>query len=524
MGHIRQAADNRCDSRGLGGAVTTVQHANFVLRKNCFIAQSQSIMSLGIINALIYLQRRIIMWATLADAEKVTLIGILITLLIGLCNLLISIHKNRVDFISRNRMQWIKEVREISSKILCWKYTDPRKEILSHINRLVMYLNISNSIDEKITSELLKMYDSAYKLSFYQNLQSETAKQLFENYFSHKQEFCTLIRIYLKKEWTRVKVESQIIKIPFVHFWIPIKGFNEKWATIELMKQYSSIKQYEFEPWIKFSPAEQRDFEKYNLQNPSIEDSYIFEDNAARNRRLLREALLHGDGQKSIKVPDGKLAAGKGTVNEKNNEEEEERRKLREALLRGDGEVQITQSGDSKPSSEVKPEGGTQSVPEGNPAANNYYWYERDPELFKEEVAAMNRQFPQFTLSKMNDGRLSWTGIVRPKSIRENVTWELRLVYDKNHPNNNSYGGSVRVYAVNPDLNQIRRQLGCIPHALMDPSGNTYICPAKKEDVRVGRVVTSAVSSLALAIKWIDVFESWLAGDVSTTEFFDHTF
>lgn len=250
------------------------------------------------------------MWATLSSAEKVTLIGIQITLLIGLCNLFVSIHKNRVDFISQNRMMWIREVRELSSEILSWKYTDSTVKILNQINRLIMYLNISNSIDENINSELLKMFDSAYKLSFYKNLKSQTAKTLFEEYFSHKQEFRTLIRIYLKKEWVRVKVESQVIKVPFVHFWIPFKGFDEKWATKKLMKQYESIKQYKFDPWVDFSPEEQREFSDTELSFNSVEDGLSAEDTAAERRRQLREALLRGDEQLTIQVPNGMLAGG----------------------------------------------------------------------------------------------------------------------------------------------------------------------------------------------------------------------
>ena len=203
----------------------------------------------------------------------------------------------------------------------------------------------------------------------------------------------------------------------------------------------------------------------------------------------------------------------------------EERRKLREALLKGDGEVKITQNGDAKPASEVKPgDGNTINVPKGKLAAS-MYWYENDPDLYREEVQAMNQQFPQFELRKLSDGRLFWIGTVEPKSVRKNASWMLQLVYDHNHPSNNNWGGSVKVYVVDPDLEEMNRRLGGIPHLLRDPSGNPYLCTARKEDVRTSRNrSTSAVASLAWAIKWICVFELWLAGDVSTDEFQNHTY
>ena len=153
------------------------------------------------------------------------------------------------------------------------------------------------------------------------------------------------------------------------------------------------------------------------------------------------------------------------------------------------------------------------------------YWYENDPDLYREEVQAMNRQFPQFELRKLSDGRLCWIGTVKPTTVRKNASWMLQLVYDHNHPSNNNWGGSVRVYVIDPDLDKMNKQLGGIPHLLRDPSGNIHLCTARKEDVRTGRnLSTSAVSSLAWAIKWITVFELWLAGDVTTSEFQNHTF
>lgn len=152
------------------------------------------------------------------------------------------------------------------------------------------------------------------------------------------------------------------------------------------------------------------------------------------------------------------------------------------------------------------------------------YWYENDPGLLKEEAEAMNHFFPSFKLYKLKDGRLQWHGYVHPDNVRRGASWELCLIYDHNHPHNSTYGGSVRVYSVEPDLNELRNALGGIPHLLRDPNGNVHICTARTEDIKLGRVQTSAASCLAWAVKWITVFELWMAGTVSTSEFENHTF
>lgn len=199
------------------------------------------------------------MWTTLEIKEQITLLGILLTLFVGLLNLIVTIHKNRVNVITQNRMNWIPDIRKISCLIINWRYFDDTKDLLNSINELTLYLNVSKSIDTKVVESLLTMYDYAYKLSFYHNLKTNTAKDLPENYYKYKQKFRILIRIYLKKEWIRMKVECRILKVPFANFWIPGRGFNEEWATNTLMKEYEHIRQYEFKPWIKFSEVELRD-------------------------------------------------------------------------------------------------------------------------------------------------------------------------------------------------------------------------------------------------------------------------
>jgi hypothetical protein len=137
----------------------------------------------------------------------------------------------------------------------------------------------------------------------------------------------------------------------------------------------------------------------------------------------------------------------------------------------------------------------------------------------------MKKFFPQFQLEKLPDGRLSWVGVISVNNLRPGGGWILQAIYDNNHPSNSNYGGSVKVYPVEPDLNDLARKLGRIPHILSDASKNLYLCTSRAEDFRASvQHSTTAASALGWAAKWIAVFELWLAGDVTTKQFDSHIF
>ena len=151
-----------------------------------------------------------------------------------------------------------------------------------------------------------------------------------------------------------------------------------------------------------------------------------------------------------------------------------------------------------------------------------FYWYQRQPDLLEAEKEAMRMFFPHFTLDKLEDGRLCWVGTLNPRG-EDGGVWTLMAVYDHNHPHNNSYGGSIRVYSVKPDLDELMRVAGSLPHVLRDSNGSHYMCTARKEDVDTGDRTTSAAKALGWAAKWIFVVEEWLEGNLGE-EVFDHTY
>ncbi len=198
------------------------------------------------------------------------------------------------------------------------------------------------------------------------------------------------------------------------------------------------------------------------------------------------------------------------------------RRQVRDQMMRGE-DVYVTPAGQVTDKDHASSESAIK-VPPGKLAAG-FYWYQRDPELYRGEREAMQRHFSQFQMETLSDGRLAWNGLVRPDNLRPGAKWYLQAVYENNHPSNNTYGGSIKVYSVEPDLDEISREIGGIPHVLRDSRGHVYICTSRPEDFQAShqRSSTAAVA-ISWAVKWISVFELWMAGDVTTSQFASHVF
>ena len=201
------------------------------------------------------------------------------------------------------------------------------------------------------------------------------------------------------------------------------------------------------------------------------------------------------------------------------------RKEIAEKLKKGQ-KVNVTEEGtlidpNSPEGQEQKRDGKELKIPDGKLAS--FHWYERKPELFQAEKQAMRESFPHFRLDKLDDGRYCWIGTLKPCGD-DDITWTLMAVYDHDHPNNNTYGGSVKIYSVDPDLQRLQSDLGqSLPHVLRDGAGNLYMCTARQEDVDAGKVITSASSALRWAVKWTFVVTCWMNGDVGD-EIYAHTF
>ena len=178
-------------------------------------------------------------------------------------------------------------------------------------------------------------------------------------------------------------------------------------------------------------------------------------------------------------------------------------RKGQDVIIEGNnGEMKTPADAGTTPGSKLKVDKEKFAAP--------FYWYEKDPELYHAEIEAM-KIFPNFRLEKLDDDRLCWTGNLNPNG-KSGGTWTIMAVYDHNHPHNNTYGGSVKVYSVRPDLNELYQAVGRLPHVLIDSSNTYYMCTARPQDILVGKISTSAATHVGHAAKWIKLVEDWLEG------------
>lgn len=215
-----------------------------------------------------------------------------------------------------------------------------------------------------------------------------------------------------------------------------------------------------------------------------------------------------------LNIPSGKLHSSDDAAKRKRKELAEKLRKGEKVKVGKDGNVTDAEYSSSR-----------LHIPPGKLAS--FYWYDRDPDLLKEEKEAMKEHFPYFSYTFLPDGRFAWKGKVNTGILGYKLDWQLLVAYENNHPKKGSYGGSIKIYSLDPSLEDLREEIGSIPHLLTDSEGKLYLCTAELEDFKAGNedeYVTSAASSIAWAIKWISVFELWLEGDINTSEFSGHTF
>lgn len=150
-------------------------------------------------------------------------------------------------------------------------------------------------------------------------------------------------------------------------------------------------------------------------------------------------------------------------------------------------------------------------------------WYESNPILLEAEKAAMVKCFPNFKLGKLDDGRLYWEGELAPgvyeTKFGRKKSYYVMAVYQNNHPNQ-QMGSSVYVYLVNPDVDELEKELRRgVPHVLKDSADEIYICTCEADNIQTGSTVTTAASVLLWAVKWLLAYELVLTGDLDYKQF-----
>ncbi|MCM1449485.1 MAG: hypothetical protein NC082_04030 [Clostridiales bacterium] len=250
----------------------------------------------------------------------------------------------------------------------------------------------------------------------------------------------------------------------------------------------------------------------------------------AQQRARIAKALREGDivplakgGDAMDKDPNAvKISTARGKLageDAASRMKAQQRARIAKALREGDI-VPLAKGGDAM---DKDPNAVKISTARGKLAAQ---WYELDPNLLIMEKLAMARNFPQFKIDKLDDGRLCWLGILEPgiyeSKFGKKRQYYVMAVYDNNHPNQ-KMGSSVKVYPLMPDVDELIEFCGFRPfHLLTDEVGNHYLCTNEAGDQLVGATKTTAAVVLGWASKWLMAYELVLTGDLTLAEFNHH--
>lgn len=141
-------------------------------------------------------------------------------------------------------------------------------------------------------------------------------------------------------------------------------------------------------------------------------------------------------------------------------------------------------------------------------------WYQRNPMLFQAEINAMAKQHPdaQYGFMKSN-GDMYWILTLKIGSYCE--PYRVMLKYNKDHPNNSTYGGSIKAILLDPSIDILFERAYSserpgIPHLLggEGPDSYTYLCTRRSVDVHDGKIMSSSAAQVACwAAEWIANFE-----------------
>jgi RsiW-degrading membrane proteinase PrsW (M82 family) len=140
------------------------------------------------------------------------------------------------------------------------------------------------------------------------------------------------------------------------------------------------------------------------------------------------------------------------------------------------------------------------------PPSNPFFirnWQEVTVQLFENEQNAILVKYPE-ALFETGDGL-----VTAALFANGNYQWLLQLTYARNYRKLKEH---LRVYIVEPDLNELVVIANDIPYVKTDLASNKYLDLAPENEV-------SGVATIDEAIKWIGLFEKWVNGDIELNEF-----
>jgi len=161
------------------------------------------------------------------------------------------------------------------------------------------------------------------------------------------------------------------------------------------------------------------------------------------------------------------------------------------------------------------------------PSVYSKQWYAKKPELFATEVKLMRQHFPSAEYGILDDGTMFWRVVMdinpRDSTARPFEPWQLLLVYDKDHPHNKTYGGSIHIVPLSPSYDDLHRRAikagyPGVPHVLQDLQVGgqkfKYLCTRIHKDVEDGKhFACSAAKAVTWAADWALHYELCVRGD-----------
>jgi RsiW-degrading membrane proteinase PrsW (M82 family) len=130
-------------------------------------------------------------------------------------------------------------------------------------------------------------------------------------------------------------------------------------------------------------------------------------------------------------------------------------------------------------------------------------WQDITPELFSTEKEDILSQFPN-SIMEFTNGIIS-VGIV----VNKRHQWLLQLTYARNY---RKIKNQLRVYIIEPDFDELISISGDIPRVKTDLSGNKYLALDSENNI-------NGASNIQNAIRWIDLFEKWVDGEIEMNQF-----
>lgn len=177
-------------------------------------------------------------------------------------------------------------------------------------------------------------------------------------------------------------------------------------------------------------------------------------------------------------------------------------------------------------------------IPKAIVSSPSSQWYVKNRELYEAEVAAMREELgdPKLNPKFMSNGQMYWVVSTRPNLGPgfKTMKYRLLLVYDSDHPRVR-YGTSIKVYPIDPSIDEMQDIINDlnihpkeIPHTITDDHGRRYLCSADKRYVSASsksyQGITSAVTSLRFAYRWLMLFELGLRDPKTWSKFQRHGF